>query len=741
MKHQKYSKKATIVSEENQSLHPYELTIGMIVKNDVDRLRTCLESLQGLRDGISCQLIITDTGSTDGTREVAEEFADIFIDETWRDDFSKARNTGVEKAEGRWFLYLDSSHTLDESILSVVDFLKTKESYELDCASVTLREFHGSMTNLESLDMVKPLLFHCGKGKRYFQGRICEEISVDIHNSTYLPILVEHWGYVGKKREEKRERNTPLLLLSLEEEPEKLATYVRIIGDLALQPVEQKKYLLQGIEVAKKLIAQGNVHALEEGMLAYFHLALSRLAVLENDRKLQLELLDKVGGKFPDTIIELEHLGERLEFFMAQGNMEAYLPCFRRFLALGQRLEKNPDRIYSQTGRFLSGNGKFLPSHELDFLLYAVKVGKESLLEEFLPDLVGYMYENLQGKHIFLEKYLVLVKHLKSGRLLRDIYQYFQIHGTDEEKQEVEKTMVFCFSEFTLDSYRDLLASFSKESADMFLAPYIYEAHGCSVKACPDVEGFLLGNPELYTIHYRILLIDYLKTGKDSYSYIEKAPFSMLLEQFEMYWKQTKNPEQIMMEVFSREPLFCQTWKEKKLCGYLGLQTLAHLCEQKPVDWKPLSHLYQKASALLESYNSVMYQADVLQMGEADVMDSVELFAHHSARAWNSVGDDVAFVTAMKSALMAHQEYREVVKYFLSVMQEIRHGQIVKKQESQKPSLSMEQSDLSLNVKKTLGQLILAGKKEEARMILEKYKKINPHDPDLELLERTCGAI
>ncbi|MEG2054679.1 MAG: hypothetical protein RR052_07030, partial [Oscillospiraceae bacterium] len=58
---------------ENSTLHntPQNscplLTIGLIVKNEEKSLRKCLTALKPLRDAIPCELIITDTGSTDTT--------------------------------------------------------------------------------------------------------------------------------------------------------------------------------------------------------------------------------------------------------------------------------------------------------------------------------------------------------------------------------------------------------------------------------------------------------------------------------------------------------------------------------------------------------------------------------------------------------------------------------------------------------------------------------------------------
>ena len=52
-----------------------KLTLSMIVKNEENYLRKCLESVKDVAD----EIVIVDTGSTDQTIEIAKEFdAKIF---------------------------------------------------------------------------------------------------------------------------------------------------------------------------------------------------------------------------------------------------------------------------------------------------------------------------------------------------------------------------------------------------------------------------------------------------------------------------------------------------------------------------------------------------------------------------------------------------------------------------------------------------------------------------------------
>ena len=65
-------------------------SIGIIFKNEIRCLERCLKSLQPLKNAIPCEIVMADTGSTDGSREIAEQYADVLFDFEWVDDFSAA---------------------------------------------------------------------------------------------------------------------------------------------------------------------------------------------------------------------------------------------------------------------------------------------------------------------------------------------------------------------------------------------------------------------------------------------------------------------------------------------------------------------------------------------------------------------------------------------------------------------------------------------------------------------------
>ncbi len=84
------------------------LGVVMIVRNEEAMLADCLDSVAG-----ADAIVISDTGSTDGTIEIAKRYTDkVYTDFKWNDNFSKARNAAKSRCCTDWILSIDADERL-----------------------------------------------------------------------------------------------------------------------------------------------------------------------------------------------------------------------------------------------------------------------------------------------------------------------------------------------------------------------------------------------------------------------------------------------------------------------------------------------------------------------------------------------------------------------------------------------------------------------------------------------------
>nr|WP_315034687.1 glycosyltransferase family 2 protein [uncultured Chryseobacterium sp.] len=110
-----------------------KISLCLIVKNEEAVLGRCLESAAKFAD----EIIIVDTGSTDKTKEIAEQFTDKIFDFEWINDFSAARNFAFSKAVMDYQMWLDADDVVPEK--SVKEINELKKSLKDNVEIVTMK--------------------------------------------------------------------------------------------------------------------------------------------------------------------------------------------------------------------------------------------------------------------------------------------------------------------------------------------------------------------------------------------------------------------------------------------------------------------------------------------------------------------------------------------------------------------------------------------------------------------------
>ncbi len=90
------------------------ISICMIVKNEIDVFERCINSIKEKLGKLANEIIVVDSGSTDGTREKALELGCKVFDFKWSDDFAKARNFCAEHSSNDWILVIDADEYISK---------------------------------------------------------------------------------------------------------------------------------------------------------------------------------------------------------------------------------------------------------------------------------------------------------------------------------------------------------------------------------------------------------------------------------------------------------------------------------------------------------------------------------------------------------------------------------------------------------------------------------------------------
>ena len=197
------------------------LSLCMIVRDNEDTIRPCLESIRPWVD----EIIIVDTGSVDRTPEICQEFGARMFEFPWIDDFSAARNESIRHARGEWVFWMDSDDTIPQECGRGLRELADGD-HETDVFGYVIQVHcpgDASSHDLTVVDHVK--LFRNHKGLE-FEGRIHEQIIPAIRRAegevAFTELYVVHSGSdrteAGQKR--KLERDFRILNRELEDQPD-----------------------------------------------------------------------------------------------------------------------------------------------------------------------------------------------------------------------------------------------------------------------------------------------------------------------------------------------------------------------------------------------------------------------------------------------------------------------------------------------------------------------------------------
>ena len=217
----------------------------MIVKNEEGFISDCLNSIRDFVD----EIILVDTGSTDKTKDAAEEICKNFasggkifdlkiIDFKWSDDFSAARNESLRHATKDWVLVLDADELLDkESIKKIKSMLENPQDFagfSLEQRSYIDNFFEGAVKNDTGFEPANSYPFYVSHYlTRLFKNGLGISFAHKVHELVEdsiagkglkyrkIDAVIHHFGSMKgtKSISDKARQYSEIILMQLEENP------------------------------------------------------------------------------------------------------------------------------------------------------------------------------------------------------------------------------------------------------------------------------------------------------------------------------------------------------------------------------------------------------------------------------------------------------------------------------------------------------------------------------------------
>lgn len=198
-----------------------KISLCMIVKNEEKNLSRCLKSISGIVD----EIIVVDTGSTDSTCYIARQYGAILHHFLWNDNFSDARNSSLDHAQGDWILFLDADEELSPTSRDVLSHMIERE--DVEGYFVKIINYLGKEGWTETVPDLVFRFFRNRKEYR-FRGAIHEQIAdviLESNSQARYQVAEEftifHHGYLDEviQEKDKKFRNLTLIEKELAKQP------------------------------------------------------------------------------------------------------------------------------------------------------------------------------------------------------------------------------------------------------------------------------------------------------------------------------------------------------------------------------------------------------------------------------------------------------------------------------------------------------------------------------------------
>lgn len=711
------------------------LSIGMIVKNEEKNLRKCLESLSSLRENISCELIIADTGSDDNTKTIASEFTDIVFDFPWCDDFAAARNSTLKYATGKWYLLLDADEYFEDT-KEIETFFASEEHQNYNCASLIIRSYLNE-AKTEYSDNSTCRLFRIDSGKTKFVSKIHEYIPVK-EPVKMMKTHLHHTGYIADNTEfmqMKNKRNISLMMQELDAQPNNTRLISHLINEYSCEEDHDKildlcdkamQYMHLNLDmIIKKVPGKINLKIADFDN-NFYPIISNKMYILYLDNNWYA--LENTVNEYFENKKETVCFDATAIFYQAECNFHMrnyelgsslYCQYFDLFDKIKTEQMKTFEMLYGCVECVSNNHYKVALGHQLLCYTHLEKYqdAYSTLLGESLEniDVVSFAlpiitkHTDYSMLNLFLEKYM----SDKNPNSLLHFYQTVEAYCTAYPQYLNEISAVFSNSK-TTDIYNYHLLCTLRLNDEMPIPEKLIHLNPLPRFLSDTLYCLLKRRINLSTLFQSIPSDDFKYYAAD-------------------ITQRHKDYPEVVLDYFSAIPFSD---------NIVGMQWNIILLEKYILDFEDcLSYnnifILQQYLKNIVRYVHKLYHPDLLQESSIAVLPNYARFAYYieQAHCADQSGDELGYYRNMTQAIDQYKVMAKPMKLLINYHRE--------KQENKKKYLlqdNQELMELAAQVKKQLYSFVEQKNYSAAKEVLSSYDKIIPNDPDLSCIREVIQS-
>lgn len=186
-----------------------------IMKNEINHVEAWLDNIRVFAK----EIIVVDTGSTDGTREFLTKQPDVkLISYEWQHDFAQAKNVALQEATGDWLVFTDADECFYHPE-NIIEYLMqmNKQSSDIDVIFCPIDNIDADSNNEIINSDVVPRIIRNHVGIKYI-GAVHEQLTKGREpwqGIKYVvadrQLAIRHTGYSTKVIPFKHQRNYEIL--------------------------------------------------------------------------------------------------------------------------------------------------------------------------------------------------------------------------------------------------------------------------------------------------------------------------------------------------------------------------------------------------------------------------------------------------------------------------------------------------------------------------------------------------